>query len=154
MCLIICMIVCTTCILSVCFWFFGPIKMMYLSSVLFPLDSNLYHEVIIHHSFTILHLSSQNSLQHSLKKKKKKKNQSTKLLWLSPSKGGSLLIRERDSTADGLQKSFSLKMQNSVLPYITTGIFIFILAMLYGMWDLCSPIRDWTCVPCIGSTES
>lgn len=30
-------------------------------------------------------------------------------------------------------------MQNSVFPYITIGIFIFILAMLYGMWDHGSP---------------
>ena len=32
--------------------------------------------------------------------------------------------------------------------------FQFVLAALLGTWDLSSPTRDGTCVPCIGSTES
>ena len=85
---------CTLAFKDVCFWFLGPIKMMLLASVLFPLDSHLYHKVIIHCSFTILHLNRQNNLQSFYKKKK---IQNTKLLWLSPAQAGSLFSRERES---------------------------------------------------------
>ena len=29
----------------------------------------------------------------------------------------------------------------------------FCVAILRGMWDLCSPTRDWTCAPCSGSAN-
>ena len=33
-------------------------------------------------------------------------------------------------------------------------LFFFFLAMLPGMWDVSSPMRDWTCAPCIGCVYS
>ena len=34
------------------------------------------------------------------------------------------------------------------------SLFLCFLATLRGLWDLSSPTRDLTCVPCSGSTES
>ena len=42
-------------------------------------------------------------------------------------------------------------------PFMTVYLFwflFFFLAMLQGLWDLSSPIRDWTLVPYSGSMES
>ena len=42
-----------------------------------------------------------------------------------------------------------------ILFFFFKGVyFYFVLAMLYGMWDLSSPTRVWTCVSCIESMES
>ena len=43
---------------------------------------------------------------------------------------------------------------NSHLGFCGVYYFYFFLAMPHGMWNLSSPTRDWTHVPCGGSTES
>lgn len=77
--------------------------MMLLASVLFPLDSQSISQS--HYSLFLHYFALEQEKQFTIFPKKKKKIQNTKLLWLSPSQGGSLFSRERDLTADGLQKS-------------------------------------------------
>jgi len=38
--------------------------------------------------------------------------------------------------------------------FICLKVFFFFLAMLHGLWDLSSPIRDRTCAPCCGSSPN
>ena len=42
-------------------------------------------------------------------------------------------------------------MHAHVFPFLKKKVF---LAKLHSIWDLSSPIRDQTCSPCFGSTES
>ena len=56
-----------------------------------------------------------------------------------------------------LYSLFKLQILETVV--ILQGLFFFgggvpFLAASCGMWDLCSPTRDQTRAPCIGSTES
>ena len=48
-----------------------------------------------------------------------------------------------------------LQQRDTIFLYLVFSFFFFpFLATPRGMWDLSSPIRDGTCVPCSGSTES
>ena len=37
--------------------------------------------------------------------------------------------------------------------WVLSTSFFFFLTLLHGIWDLCSPARNWTCTPCVGSVE-
>ena len=143
----VCMIAHTTCISSVCFWFLGPIKMMYLASVLFPLDSNLYHKVIIHHSALV------QTKQFTTFLKKKKFRILSCNGFLLPKEAVCSLEKGTFNSWWPAEKLLSINAEFCFSIHHDLN-FILILAMLYGMWDLRSPVRDWTCAPCIGSTES
>ena len=67
------------------------------------------------------------------------------MLSLGTSSQGLLKIEE---LGGGIGKHSSLKC------CVFTYLFIYFLTILHVMWDLSSPIRDWTCAPCIGTVES